>query len=84
MFSGHLGLHRPFGRRVILRAQLDGNSDVFDTGLAPLGRAALLGTLGGTLALSRTTVLDLGVVEDLSTDRAPDVTFLLSLGVRFE
>ncbi len=83
VFSGHLGLHRPLGRRVVLRAQLDANSDVFHSSLAPLGRGAILGTLGGSVALSRAVQLDLGVIEDLTTQRAPDVTFLLSLGTRF-
>jgi hypothetical protein len=81
--SAHLGLHYPLTPSVTLRAQLDGHSDVVDSGVSRLAEGALLGTLGGTLRLSRAVRLDLGVIEDLTTGRAPDVVFLVMLGVRF-
>lgn len=83
VFSGHLGLHYALSARVTLKAQLDGHSGVFDDAAAPLGQEGLLGTLGGSIMLSPTWRLDLGLVEDLSPHQAPDVIFLLGLGARF-
>lgn len=78
----HLGLHYPLNPRLTLRAQLDGHSDVIDAGVAPFAEAALLGTLGSTVRLSPSLALNLGLVEDLTPHRAPDVVFFLSLGAR--
>lgn len=83
VFSGHLGLHYPLTRRITLRAQLDGHSDVIDSGVGPAAEGALLGTLGGSVDVSASMRLDLGVVEDLTPHRAPDVVFLMTLGARF-
>lgn len=83
VFSGHLGVHFPLTGRVTLRAQLDGHSDVIDSGLDPVAGGSLLGTLGGSLDLSPSMRLDLGVIEDLSPRSAPDVVFLMTLGARF-
>ncbi len=82
VWSGHLGLHYPLTGNLVLRAQLDGHSDVIDVGTRQFGGATLQGTLGGTLALATGQWLDIGVVEDLSGASAPDVVFLLTLGVR--
>lgn len=82
VYVGHLGLHWPVTDRLILRGQIDAHSDVIDTDVRQLAHGAVLGTLGGTLALSRRTWLDLGLVEDLTGGSAPDVVFLLTLGAR--
>lgn len=82
VLSGHLGLHYPLSPRLALRAQLDGHSEVIDTGLAQFAGGALQGTLGGTLSFSPSLWLDLGVSEDLTGKSAPDVVFLLTLGAR--
>lgn len=81
--SAHVGLHRPVGERVVLRAQLDGHSEVLDTGIRALGGAALQGTLGATVLLARSWRLDLALSEDVVTKSAPDVVFLVSLGRRW-
>lgn len=77
----HLGVHYPLTRRLTLRAQLDGHTDVIDTA-ARVARGALMGTLGGSVGLSRSLRLDLAVVEDLSPHDAPDVVFLITLDAR--
>lgn len=81
--SAHLGLHYPLAGRVTLRAQLDGHTDVIDAGVTPLGRGALLGSLGGSIRLSQPLTLDLALVEDLTPDRAPDVVFMTTLRAHF-
>lgn len=81
--SAHLGLHRPVGERLVLRAQLDGHSEVLDTGIRALGGAALQGTLGATVLLARSWRLDLALSEDVVTKSAPDVVFLASLSRRW-
>lgn len=80
--TAHLGLHYPLSPRVTLRAQLDGHSETADSRLKPLDGGALLGTLGGSVQITPALWLDLGLVEDLTTDRAPDVVFLAALRVR--
>jgi hypothetical protein len=80
--TGHFGLHYPVGRRVTLRAQLDAHGDVIDSPAKELGGASLQGTLGGSVALSRSSWMALGVTEDLSGAGAPDVVFLLTLGAQ--
>ncbi|HEX7035313.1 MAG TPA: DUF3187 family protein [Pseudomonadales bacterium] len=81
--TAHLGVHVPVGRRVTLRGQLDGHSELVQSDLEPFRGAALLGTLGATIALSSAVQLDLGLVEDLTPERAPDVVFLIGLRVPF-
>jgi hypothetical protein len=83
VMSAHLGLHYPLTSRITLRAQLDGHSDVIDSGMTPLAEAALLGTLGGSVLLSPSLRLDLGVVEDLTPESVPDVVFVMAVGARF-
>ena len=82
VYVGHLGLHWPVTDRLILRGQLDAHSDVIDSEVRQFAQSAVLGTLGGTLALSGRSWLDLGLVEDLTGGSAPDVVFLLTLGAR--
>lgn len=79
----HFGLQLPLGKRVRLHAQLDAHTELLDTAVAQIGGAALQGTLGGRIELSRRFWLDLGVVENLTTKSAPDVTFQIVLGGRF-
>lgn len=79
----HFGVHFPLGRRTTLRAQLDGHSELAQSELEPIGGTALLGTLGASIVLSPSLQLDLGLVEDLTPDRAPDVVFLTALRARF-
>lgn len=80
---GHLGLAYPLGQRVVLRAQIDGHSELLDTGVRQLGGASLQGTLGGSIALPGRLQLDLALSEDLIVGSAPDVVFVVSLGRRW-
>lgn len=83
VLSGHLGLHYPLSHRLVLRAQLDGHTELLDTGVRAVGGASLQGTLGGSVMLPGRLRLDLALAEDLVTRSAPDVVFLVSLGRRW-
>lgn len=66
------------------KAQLDLNTAFYrDSSLDELSQTALMLTIGGTLQLSDTYLLDIGLSEDLSVATAPDVTFHLGLSARF-
>lgn len=82
VLSGHVGLHYPLTSWLVLRAQLDGHSEVIDSGLDQFAAGALQGTLGGSLQLAPSLTLDLGVTEDLTGAAAPDVVFLATVAVR--
>ena len=69
--------------RVALKTQLDMHSAVYDSELKQLGEFSTQLSLGGTIALTDNTSLDIVVVEDIVTDTAPDVTFHLTLRRRF-
>lgn len=81
LFTGHLGVHFPVTGWLTLRGQLDAHSRILDTGLRQLAEGAVQGTLGGTLNIGPSAWLDLGLSEDLSSASAPDVVFLMRLGV---
>jgi hypothetical protein len=80
----HFGLQLPLGKRVRLHGQLDAHTELLDASVQQLGGSALQGTLGGRILLSRRFWLDLGVVENLTTKSAPDVTFQIVLGSRLQ
>ncbi len=63
-----------------LKLQLDGHTAFFDDSeLDEVAADSAQLALGGTLALTEATGLDLAVVEDLVVDTAPDVVFHLAL-----
>jgi len=66
-----------------LKLQLDSQTALYDSELSELGDAALILTVGGTIAFTGTTSLDLGVAEDLAVNSSPDVTFHLGLSHSF-
>jgi len=66
-----------------LKLQLDSHSALYDSDLHELGTPALILTMGGTLGLGETTVLDISVGEDLVVDSSPDVSFHLNLAHKF-
>ncbi len=72
---------RPW-QRLALKAQLDGHTPFYRSDLVPLGASVQI-VLGGTVALSERTTLDLALVEDLIVYSAPDVVFHLALRTRF-
>jgi len=72
---GSLGLGRPMTERTALKLQLDGHSSFYDSDLAPLGSSTVQLTVGGQIDLPGNSSLDLGLVENLFTDTAPDLVF---------
>ena len=62
-----------------LKIQLDSHSSLYDSSLKELGDPALIMTLGGSLALTKKTILDLAFSEDLNVEVSPDIAFHLSL-----
>ncbi len=68
--------------RLALKIQLDGHTSFYDSSLTPLGPSLQL-VLGGTVAFSEHTTLELAIVEDLVVYSAPDVVFHLALHTRF-
>lgn len=69
---------------LVLKAGLRGHTPLYrDSGLRALDRTALRLILGASWRLARRTTLDLAVTEDARIETAPDVGFLLSLGVGF-
>lgn len=69
---------------IALKAQALWHTSLYrDSELRELGNDTIMGTIGGTLAFTERTSLDLGVSEDLSVKTAPDVTFNFALHHRF-
>jgi hypothetical protein len=67
-----------------LKAQLAGHTGFYGgSDLRELSRGALQGVIGGTVAFSPATALDIGVSEDLAVNTAPDVALHLALSRRF-
>lgn len=67
-----------------LKVQFDAHSSFFGKSeLKTLNSPALQITVGGTVELSESTRLDIGVVEDLVHDASPDVTLLIGLSRSF-
>lgn len=62
-----------------LKIQFDSHSSLYDSNLKELGDPALIMTLGGSLALTEKTILDLAFSEDLNVEVSPDIAFHLSL-----
>jgi len=71
-------------KTITFKAQLDGHSAFYDSALKELGDTSVQATLGGSLALSPTTRLDLAVVEDIAVNTAPDVTFFIGLSLELQ
>ncbi|MEQ9465194.1 MAG: DUF3187 family protein [Haliea sp.] len=65
-----------------LLLQLDSHSAPLDSDLTALGETALLLTAGARWRFSEDWALDLGFVEDVRVETAPDVTFQASLRYR--
>lgn len=64
---------------VAVKAQVSGHTSFFRSDLRELGGDALQLIMGGTLALSPWTFLDIGVSEDIIVKTSPDVAFHLAL-----
>ena len=64
---------------IALKAQVSGHTPFFQSELRELGKSALQLIIGGTLAFSPWTSLDIGVSEDIIVNTSPDVAFHLAL-----
>lgn len=69
---------------IAFKAQIDAHTPFFDdSDLRALAANSAMLTLGGTLAFSPKTSLDIGVSEDINVATAPDVVFHFALRHRF-
>jgi len=64
---------------IAFKAQVSGHTPFFRSDLRELGGDALQLIVGGTLAFSPWTSLDIGVSEDIVVKTSPDVAFHLAL-----
>lgn len=82
--TASLGAAWSMWQSVALQLQLDGHTALFDDSeLRQIGAAALQLAIGGAIAVSNVTRLELAVVEDIAVNTGPDVTFHLRLSRRF-
>lgn len=81
---GSLGVGWSPAEWIALKTQISGNTPFYrDSDLPELDNPSFLLTIGGTLAFSSDTALDIGVSEDLAVSTAPDVALHLGLSHRF-
>jgi hypothetical protein len=64
---------------IALKAQVSGHTPFYQSDLRELGKDALQLIVGGTIAFSAQTSLDIGVSEDIIVRTSPDVAFHLAL-----
>jgi len=69
---------------MVLKAQLDGNSAMYDSVLKNLGSNSVQINVGGSILFSANTALDIGVVEDIVTSTVPDVVFHFALRTQYK
>jgi hypothetical protein len=81
-FYGSIGLSKHVFEHWQFKLQLDGHSELYDSGLTELGGSVQL-SMGGAVALSKRWLLDFAVVEDVVVDSASDVNFHLNLRNNF-
>jgi hypothetical protein len=84
VWFGSAGLHWRAWPWLMLKAQLDGHSALYDSGLDQLGKRSMMLTTGASMPLERFGgVLDLAIGENLVTDTVPDFMVNLSYRHRF-
>lgn len=66
-----------------LKAQLQTNTALYDSGLRALGSESMQLLLGGSVQLSPRWILEAAVGEDVAVDTASDVTLQLALKARY-
>jgi hypothetical protein len=76
---GTLGFGWGPAQWIALKAQVSGHTPFYQSDLRELGKDALQLIVGGTLAFSPQTSLDIGVSEDIIVRTSPDVAFHLAL-----
>ena len=71
------------GRGSALKIQANAHTSFYQgSDFRQLDAASVQLTMGGTVALSKTMALDIGVTEDVVVNTSPDVVFHLSLSRR--
>ena len=81
---GSLGIGWSPVEVIAFKTQLSGHTPFYrGSELRELGSNALQIVVGGTIAFSGQTALDIGVSEDIAVDTSPDVVFHLALTRRF-
>ena len=81
--SAWIGMGWNPGKRFALKLQFDSHSALYDSELTELGDPSLIMSMGGTVALSEDTSLDIAVGEDLAVSASPDITFHFGISHRF-
>ena len=69
---------------MVLKAQLDSHSAMYDSALKNLGSDSVQINIGGSVRFANKMVLDIGVVEDLVTSTVPDVAFHFALRMQHQ
>ncbi len=81
IWFGGAGLHWKLWPCLMLKAQLDVHSAVYDSELDQLGKRSVLLTTGATIPLDKQGgVIDVAIGENLATDSVPD--FMINLAYR--
>ena len=81
---GGAGIGYRLNQTIRFKVQADLHTPVYqDSGFSQLTGYVAQFTMGGEIAFSQDTKLDIGVAEDLYVDVSPDVVFHLNLSSRF-
>lgn len=81
---GSLGVGWSPAERIAFKLQLSSHTPFYrGSDLPELSGFSTLLLMGGTVAFTRDTLLDIGVSEDVAVDRSPDVALHLGLTTRF-
>ncbi|MEE8307625.1 MAG: DUF3187 family protein [Gammaproteobacteria bacterium] len=76
--SGMAGFSLAVFPRVALVGQIEASTPHYQSNLNPLANAALPLTLGATIGVGERSWVDLAIVEDLSVNASPDITFIIN------
>lgn len=71
------------GNTLVLKAQLDSNSALYEGTGEPLNRASVQLSVGAAFRIAPDWALDIGFSEDIAVETAPDIVFHASLQHRF-
>jgi hypothetical protein len=81
---GSLGAGWSPTKHLVFKVQLSSHTPFYkDSDLVELNAISTLLLMGGTIAFTEKTALDIGVSEDIMINRSPDTSFHLALSTRF-
>lgn len=81
---GNIGVGWSPSSWIAFKIQIDGNTAFYnDSELVELSSHSAQLTIGGTLAVSKQIIIDVGVTEDMIIKTSPDVVFHLAVKSRF-